>query len=75
MPIQSEEQFTKVRSIIHGCPAIKLPQTLVQRLGMTAQIVALKGADDALADMLVARLNSSTLPPMLSADGGKDIPL
>ena len=55
--------FTKTRSIIHDCPAIKLPQTFLQRLGNTAQLVVLKGADDDLADALIAMLNAPPAAP------------
>ena len=55
--------FTKTRSIIHDCPAIKLPQTFLQRLGNTAQLVVLKGADDDLAEALIAMLNAPPAAP------------
>jgi hypothetical protein len=51
-------QFSLTRSIIHDCPALKLPQTWLQKLGNTARIVALRGADDELAQALVDRLNA-----------------
>lgn len=45
------------RSIIHNCPALRVPQTWLQRLGNVAQIVVLKGADEALAQSIADALN------------------
>jgi hypothetical protein len=45
------------RSIIHDCPALILPQNFVQRLGMTAQIVPLKGVGMEAAQQIVADCN------------------
>lgn len=47
------------RSIIHECPALVVPQTWVQELGMTAQLVVLKGADEALAQRILSALNAA----------------
>lgn len=50
---------TLTRSIIYNCPALKLPQTFLQQLGATAQIVALKGADEAIAQSICDALNAA----------------
>jgi len=56
------ERFELTKSIIHKCPALRLPQTFLQRLGGVAQLVVLKGADDALAEELLRRLNATAVP-------------
>lgn len=53
------ERFELTRSIIHKCPALKLPQTFMQQLGMTAQIVPLHGLTEAQAQAIVDRLNAA----------------
>jgi hypothetical protein len=53
------ERFELTRSIIHKCPALKLPQTFMQRLGMIAQIVPLHGLTDEQARAIVDRLNAA----------------
>lgn len=50
-------EFVLTRSVIHDCPAIKLPQNFVQQLGNTAQIVVLKGATDEIANFIVSACN------------------
>jgi hypothetical protein len=55
----STERYELTRSIIHKCPALKLPQTFLQKLGMTAQIVPLLGLTDEQAQAIVDRLNAS----------------
>lgn len=50
--------FELTRSIIYKCPAIKLPQSFMQKLGMMAQIIPLRGVDEALAQSLVDQLNA-----------------
>jgi hypothetical protein len=57
---QPAEPWTLTRSIIYDCPALKVPQAWVQKLGATAQIVALKGADDAMAQRILAALNAAS---------------
>lgn len=52
-------RFEIVRSIIHQCPALKLPQSFVERLGGVAQIVALKGATNEFAEHVADCLNAS----------------
>jgi hypothetical protein len=59
------EKFELVRSIIHQCFALRMPQTFLQQLGMTAQIVPLKGLTLRQAEAIVDRLNAAP------ADGGK----
>lgn len=56
-PVKAKYGLTK--SIIHGCPAIVLPQSFLQRLGMTAQILPLKGFSDEQAIAFLADLNSA----------------
>lgn len=55
----STERYELTRSIIHKCPALKLPQTFLQKLGMTAQIVPLLGLSDEQAQAIVDRLNAA----------------
>jgi hypothetical protein len=53
------DRFELVRSIIYQCPALKMPQTFLQQLGMTAQIVPLKGLTQEQAQAIVDRLNTA----------------
>jgi hypothetical protein len=55
-------QFELTKSIIHKCPALKLPQSFAEKLGMTAQIVPLKGCDDEMAKFILDACNSALLP-------------
>jgi hypothetical protein len=55
----ADEHYELTRSIIYKCPALKLPQTFVEKLGMTAQIVPLVGLTDEQAQAIVDRLNAS----------------
>lgn len=84
-PIQSATQnamsdFELTRSIIHGCPALRLPQSFVDRLGMTAQIVALKGATPEIAQYVVDACNravaSDVADPLrtVTGDGAGELP-
>jgi hypothetical protein len=52
-----------VRSVIYDCPALKLPQSLVLRMGGVTQIVVLKGASKELADQIASALNKAVLFP------------
>lgn len=54
-----EPVYKLTRSILHDCPALVLPQSFLQKLGMTAQIVVLKGASQEIAEELLATLNSA----------------
>jgi hypothetical protein len=58
------EPYKLTRSIIHNCPALVLPQSLIEKLGNCAQIVVLKGADDAIAGTLLAALNAGIAQPV-----------
>lgn len=49
--------FELTTSIINKCPALRLPQSFVEKLGMTAQIVALKGATPEVAQYIVDACN------------------
>lgn len=55
--------FELVRSIIHKCPALKLPQSFIEKLGNAAQIVPLKGLDDEMAKFIVDACNASLPAP------------
>lgn len=48
------------KSIIHECPALKMPQTLTEKVGATRRIIALKGATDEDARLILAALVSPT---------------
>lgn len=65
------EQFELVRSIIHQCFALKMPQTFMQQLGMTAQIVPLKGLTLLQAQAIVDRLNAAPVSGVKPSDGGQ----
>ena len=56
--------FGLVQSIIHKCPALKLPQSFIEKLGMTAQIVPLKGCDDEMAKFIVDACNAALPAPV-----------
>lgn len=51
--------YKLTKSIIHKCPALVLPQSYIQKLGNTAQIIPLKGLTDEAAQMLLADLNAA----------------
>lgn len=53
------DRFELVRSIIHQCPALKMPQTFLQQMGMTAQIVPLKGLTQEQGQAIADRLNAA----------------
>lgn len=53
------EKFEITKSIIHKCPAIKLPQSYLQKLGNTAQIIVLKGCDDDTANFIANACNAA----------------
>lgn len=52
--------FEVTNSIIYKCPALRLPQSFIQQLGMTAQIVVLKGATPEIAEFIAAACNEAT---------------
>ncbi len=52
--------FEATRSIIYDCPALRLPQSFLDRLGMVAQIVVLKGATPEIAKFIVSACNAHT---------------
>lgn len=54
-----EHKYELTHSIIHKCLALKLPQSFIMKLGMTAQIVPLPGLTQEQAEALLADLNSS----------------
>lgn len=62
------ERVELVRSIIHDCPAIKLPQSALQKLGMTAQLVVLKGAEPDIAKFIVDCMNAALAQPAAQAE-------
>lgn len=53
------KKFTLTNSIIHKCPALRLPQSFLQKLGNTAQIVALKGCDANMAQFILDACNAA----------------
>jgi hypothetical protein len=53
------EEFSLTRSIIHECPALRLPQSFVEKLGNVAQVVALKGCDAETAQFIVNACNAA----------------
>lgn len=54
-------KFELGRSIIYDCPALILPQSFLQKLGGTTQMVVLKGADDDIAKRIVDALNAADI--------------
>ena len=52
--------FELTRSVIYDCPALRLPQSFLDRLGMVAQIVVLKGATPEIAKFIVSACNAHT---------------
>ena len=50
-------EFKLIHSIIGDCPALRLPQTSWQQLGMMAQIILLKGASSEIAQFIVDACN------------------
>jgi hypothetical protein len=50
--------FQLTRSIIHECPALRLPQSFLEKLGNAAQIVVLKGANDKIAKFITDACNA-----------------
>lgn len=51
--------YKLTRSIIYKCPALVLPQSFIEKLGMTAQIVPLKGFTDEQAQKLCDDCNAA----------------
>lgn len=56
----NSSDFSITRSIIHDCPALRLPQSLVERYGGVAQLVVLKGASPEVALFIADACNSAT---------------
>lgn len=52
--------FELTRSVIYDCPALRLPQSFIDRLGMVAQIVVLKGASPEIAKFIASACNAHT---------------
>lgn len=50
-------EYSLTKSVIYGCPAIKVPQSDFERLGMVSQLVVLKGASDEVAEFIVRACN------------------
>lgn len=61
--LEPRDQYTLTRSVIHSCPALTLPQSLVDKLGNCPPIIVLIGADDAIAAALLAKLNVAPFAP------------
>lgn len=57
-PTQSPKMFSLTRSIIHDCPAIVIDDSLVN-VGKTARIIALKGATQEDAALIVDALRAT----------------
>jgi len=58
-----KNRYELTRSIIHNCPAIKLPRSFAMKIGMMAQIVPLPGFTQEKAEEFLADLNHTAPLP------------
>jgi hypothetical protein len=65
-----QDGWKVTRSIIKECPALIVPQTLLQKLGSTAQIIPLPGFTEQAANEMANALNST--PPQQQEQSGED---
>jgi hypothetical protein len=64
-----QDGWKVTRSIIKECPALIVPQTLLQKLGSTAQIIPLPGFTEQAANEMANALNST--PPQQQEQSGE----